>query len=149
MDILKKFLDDVCLDGNYINERVDVLAEIYKAKEMAPIALVEWNIHTNLFVVRFRIGISSLDIARLTNIMSTICNNLYFDEDFLIDPEYGYLYGEEATQSFLSRIQNNIQGAQYEDVMDGAIFVSTEPIFTYGSEHIGKTKIEKFWGDDF
>ena len=77
--------------------------------------------------------------------MSTVDNCLIFDEDFIIDPDFGYLYGEEATQAFIERIQNNIQEAQLEEAMDGAVYVSQELIFAYGSGIRGKTKIEKLW----
>ena len=147
MDTIKYFLDKVIehSNGEYYYDRVDDLAEIYKHNDMFPIALVEHNRSLGHFVVKFRIGMSSLEIAKLTRDMAVQDCCLLFDEDFIIDPDYGYLYGEEAAQAFLTRIQNNIQEAQFADAMDGAIYISPEPIFAYGQEYKGKTKLEKLW----
>lgn len=144
MDILKRFLDEVCEDSIYTYEKVENLAEIYSG-EIAPLALIEWNTSLGHFIIKFRIGLSSFQIAKLTNDMSVVDNSLIFDEDFIIDPDYGYLYGEDATKAFIERIQGNFQEAQYEDAMEGAIYVSSQPIFAAGSEFQGKTKLEKLW----
>lgn len=148
MDTLKHFLDNVCKDSNYNYEKVDNIAEIYQINDATPIAQIEWHYSLGSYGVRFRIGISSLDIARLTNIMSVVNDNLLFDEDFIIDPDYGYLYGEEATQAFINRIQNNIQESQVANAMNQATYISDEPIFAYGSRYTGRTKIEKIWDAD-
>lgn len=146
MDHLKFFLDSVCKDGHYKYEKVENLAEIYKIDEMFPLALIEWRQDIGL-TIRFRIGLSSRDIAYLSRDMTVVCSNLIFDEDFLIDPQYGYLYGEEASKAFIKKIQDR---AQYDDTaQEDVIYVSSEPIIAYGSDFPSKTKIEKFWGDDF
>lgn len=147
MDNLKHFLDSVCSDSEYTYEQVDNLAEIYEGESDNPIAIVEWNRSFNSMMVRFRIGVSSHQIASLSRDMAIQDGSLIFQEDFIIDPDYGYLYGEEATQAFVSMLQNKVQDAS-EDAMEGAIFVSSEPIFAYGSGYEGKTDIEKMWGDE-
>lgn len=147
MDNLKHFLDSVCSDSEYTYEQVDNLAEIYEGESDNPIAIVEWNRSFGSMMVRFRIGVSSHQIASLSRDMAIQDGSLIFQEDFIIDPDYGYLYGEEATQAFVSMLQNKVQDAS-EDAMEGAIFVSSEPIFAYGSGYEGKTDIEKMWGDE-
>jgi hypothetical protein len=124
MDHLRSFLEQVCSSSSYTYEQVDTLAEIYYNKDITPIALIEWR-RTIGFIIRFRIGISSREIACLSRDMAIIDSSLVFDEDFIIDPNYGYLYGNDA--------------------IDGAIYVSHEPIFAFGSEHLSKTKLEKYW----
>lgn len=146
MDNLKYFLENVCNGSEYTYEQVDNLAEIYEGDSSEPIAMVEWNRSFGSMMVRFRIGISSFQIASLSRDMAIQESSIVFQEDFLIDPDYGYLYGEEATQAFVEKLQNRVQDAS-EDAMEGAIFVSSEPIFAYGIEYEGKTKIEKMWGD--
>ena len=148
MDHLKHFLDSVCEDSSYMYEQVENLAEIYQEKELLPVALIEWR-STAGFIVRFRIGVSSRDIATLSRDMAEVDTSLIFDEDFIIDKDYGYLYGEEATQAFISRIQNNIQEAQMSEALDGVTYISQEPLITPGLNIPSKTKIEKYWGDDF
>lgn len=148
MDHLKYFLDSVCKNGVYKYEKVENLAEIYRTSDVMPLALIEYR-STIGFLIRFRIGISSRDVASLSRDMAEVDSGLIFDEDFLIDPQYGYLYGEEATQAFIQNIQRNIENAQMADATEGAIYVSNEPIIAYGSNIRGKTKIEKYWGDDF
>ena len=147
MDNLKYFLDNVIdnSEDSYKYDRLDNLAEIYKMTDIVPIALIEWHNETGMFHVRFRIGMSSIDIAKLTRDMAVQDCCINFDEDFIIDPQYGYLYGEEASQAFINRIQQNIQQSHVEDVTNGAIYVVQEPIFACGSEHQGKTKLEKLW----
>lgn len=134
----------MCSSSSYTYEQVDTLAEIYYNKDITPIALIEWR-RTIGFIIRFRIGISSREIACLSRDMAIIDSSLVFDEDFIIDPNYGYLYGQDATKAFIERIQNNIQQSQINDAIDGAIYVSHEPIFAFGSEHLSKTKLEKYW----
>ena len=147
MDTIKQFLETVCnhSDGEYRYERLENLAEIYKDTDPLPIAIIEWSSTLGHFIVRFRIGIPSLDIAKLTRDMATEDNCLLFDEDFIIHPDYGYLYGDEAAQAFLQQIQGKIQDAQEKDVTDGAMYISTEPIFAFGSGFTGKTNIEQLW----
>lgn len=144
MDTLKHFLDQLCEDSTYTYEQVENFGEIY-CHELMPTALIEWNRSLGHFILKFRIGLSSLQIAKLTSDMAMVDNSLIFDEDFIIDPDLGYLYGEDATKAFIERIQSTVQEAQYEDAMRGAIYVSPEPIFAYGSDYPGKTKLEKLW----
>lgn len=148
MDVLKHFLDKVCDDNFYTYEKLDNLAEIFKEGDIVPAALIEWDYSLGSFLVKFRIGLTAGEVAALARDMATVDCAIIFEEDFIIHPEYGYIYGEEATKFFIESIQNNIQEAQYADAMAGAVYVSQEPIFTYGMEGFGKTKLEKYWGDE-
>jgi hypothetical protein len=146
-EYLKEFLDKVCDDNYYIYHQVENLAEIYKEDENIPTALVEWDYSLGQFKVKFRIGVSSSEVACLTRDMAEVDSCLIFEGDFFIDSEKGYLFGEEATQAFVIGFQKNIEEAQMAQ-LKGVTYVSNMPIPTPGSEFQGKTKIEKYWGDE-
>lgn len=147
MDHLKYFLDNVCEGDVYKYEQVENLAEVYYNNDIVPVALVEYK-STIGFIVRFRIGISSREVASLSRDMTEVDTSLIFDEDFIIDSQYGYLYGEDATKAFIQNIQRNLEESQMADALEGATYISNEPIIAAGSEFRGKTKIEKYWGDE-
>lgn len=148
MNHLKHFLDRVCENSEeeYLFEQVDNLAEIYEIDSDEPIAIVEHNTSREVYEISFRIGVSSRQIAKLTRDMAVEDMCISFNEDFIIDPEYGYLYGEEATQHFMYKIQS--MQSNEDTAMEGAIYMSPEPIFTQGTGHMAKSKLEKWWGDD-
>lgn len=147
MNNLKSFLDKVCDDNYYIYQQVENLAEIYKEDENTPIALIEWDYSLGQFKVKFRIGISSSEVATLTRDMAEVDSCLIFEGDFIIDPSRGYLFGEEATQVFVAALQKSMEEAQMSE-LKGVTYVSNEPIPTIGSDLQSKTKIEKFWGEE-
>jgi hypothetical protein len=145
MDIFKKFLDDVCLDRPYRYERVERLAEIYLSDDVVPIAIVESN-HKHEHNVRFRMGLSSINIAKLTQQMTLAESCLQFNEDFFIHETYGYLYGDEARQAFIERLRSNIEAASFNNNTEGAFFVSEEPLFSHGDEP--RTKFQQMWDEE-
>jgi hypothetical protein len=145
VDVFKKFLDDVCLDRPYTYERVERLAEIHLPGDVVPIATVE-SIYNNEYQVRFRMGLSSVNVATLVNQMTLAESCLVFEEDFFIHETYGYLYGNEARQAFIDRLKKNIEIAQFNENTDGAFFVSEEPIFSHGEEP--RTKWQKMWDEE-
>lgn len=147
MNNLKSFLDKVCDDNYYIYQQVENLAEIYKEDENTPIALIEWDYSLGQFKVKFRIGISSSEVATLTRDMAEVDSCLIFEGDFIIDPNRGYLFGEEATQAFVAVLQKNIEEAQISE-LKGVTYISSEPISTIGSDLRSKTKIERYWGKE-
>ena len=146
MEHLKAFLDAVCSNNLYYTyEQVENLAELYRKGDVLPRALIEWDRSMGVFHVKFRIGIGSKDVAEIARDMSEVDSCLRFEEDFIIDQEHGYLYGEDATKMFLQRLNENIEQAQMQNAMDGAIYISHEPIIAAGSDYPGKTKIERLW----
>lgn len=148
MDIMKHFLDKVChKNSDYHYEKLDELGEIYQKGDIIPIALIEHTEKSNLYFIRFRLGLQSHKIAKLSNELTIVYPNLVFEDDFLIHEEYGYLYGDDARKAFIERIQNNAKAASIEEYQGQGhvIYVSIEPIFTYGNQSFGKTKIEKFF----
>ena len=148
MDVMKHFLDKVChKNSEYHYEKLEEMGEIYQKGDILPVALIEHNIGSNIYYLRFRLGLLSYKIAKLTNELTVKCPNLVFEDDFLIHEEYGYLYGDDARQAFIERIQGSVKKPN-EEHYNGVIYVSTEPVFTYGKTTFGKTKIEKLWGDD-
>lgn len=150
MDILGKFLRDVCEPNGFPYEQVGDLGEIYTLQDSLPVltCLVEWSSSLNCFMVNFAIGTASKDIGILTNLMSIVNPNLVFQDDFYVDPDYGYLYGEDATKAFIDKVKGKITDSNYEDALDKAVLISHEPIFTYGQKPFGKTKLEKIWEVD-
>ena len=148
MDVMKHFLDKVChKNSDYHYEKLEEMGEIYQKGDILPVALIEHNVGSNIYYLRFRLGLLSYKIAKLTNELTIKCPNLIFEDDFLIHEEYGYLYGDDARQAFIERIQNSVKPNE-EEHYNGVIYVSTEPVFTYGNRTFGKTKIEKLWGDN-
>lgn len=147
MDDLTYFLIKVCNDNQYRYDKVENLAEIYRINEKMPLALVEMK-DAIAITIRFRIGVSSKDIASLSRDMAVVLPDIIFEEDFIIHPDYGYLFGQEATKVFIENIQKNIENAQIANATAGAIFFSDKPIVAYGSKIRSKTNIEKFWDKD-
>jgi hypothetical protein len=145
VDLFKKFLDDTCLDRPYTYERVERLAEIYLPGDVVPIATVE-SIYNNEYQVRFRMGLSSINVAKLVHQMTLAESCLVFEEDFFIHETYGYLYGDEGRQAFIDRLKQNIETAQFNENADGAFFVSQEPLFSHGEEP--RTKFQKMWDEE-
>jgi hypothetical protein len=146
MDLFKKFLDDVCnMDTKYKYERVEKLAEIYLSGDVIPIAIVESN-HKHEYDIRFRMGLSSVNIAKITSTMTLAESCLIFLDDFFIHETYGYLYGDEARQAFINRLKANIETAQFNENTEGAFFVSEEPLFSHGEEP--RTKWQKMWDEE-
>jgi hypothetical protein len=148
MDLMKHFLDKVChSNSDYHYEKLDNIGEIYQKGDIMPIALIDHNEGSNLYSLRFRLGLASHKIAKLTNELTIVYANLIFEDDFLIHEQYGYLYGDDARKAFIERIQSGIN-VPNEPTQSGVIYVSTEPVFTYGNRTFGKIKIEKLWGDN-
>lgn len=147
---MKHFLDKVChKNSEYHYDKLEELGEIYQKGDILPIALVEHNNGSNLYYIRFRLGLQSYKIAKLTNEITIVCPNLVFEDDFLIHEEYGYLYGDDARKAFIDRIQNNVKTRiSDKDTQGQVIYVSEEPVFTYGRKSFGKIKIEKIWGEN-
>lgn len=150
MDVMKYFLDKVChKNSDYHYEKLDELGEIYQKGDILPIALIEHNKSNGIYFLRFRLGLQSFKVAKLTNELTVNYPALVFEDDFLIHEEYGYLYGDDARKAFIERIQSNAKkNKEKSKDFDRVIYVSTEPIFTYGDITFGKTKIENFWEDD-
>lgn len=147
MDIMKHFLDKVChKNSEYHYEKLEQMGEIYQKGDLLPIALIEHMNLSNVYYVRFRLGLQSHKIAKISSELTIVCSNLIFEDDFLIHEEYGYLYGDDARKAFIERIQNNIKNNK--ETQNEVIYVSTEPVFTHGRKSFGKIKIEKFWGDN-
>ena len=145
MDVMKHFLDKVMeWNDEYRYDKLDDMAEIYQKGDILPIALIDHEKGSGLYVVRFRLGLLAHMIGKLTRELTLQESGLVFDDDFLIHEDYGYLYGDDARQAFIERIRGKANKPQQETV-DPVIYVSTEPIFTYGKQTFGKTKIEKFW----
>lgn len=144
MDIFKKFLDDVCV-SEYTYERVESLAEIYMPNDVVPIATVEYDKSLGMRI-HFRIALSAIIIAKLTYVMTSVESSLYFEDDFFIDDEYGYLYGDEARQAFVNRLKSNIEIAQLNETMNGAFFMSEEPLNIFGDDP--RTKFERMWDEE-
>jgi hypothetical protein len=148
MDVMKHFLDKVMeWNEDYHYDKLDNMAEIYQKGDLFPIALIEFEKGSSLYVIRFRLGLLAHKIGRLAKELALQESCLVFDDDFFIHEQYGYLYGDDARQAFIERIQANAKKnkSQEEEVFGDVIYVSTEPIFTYGKQTFGKTKIEKFW----
>lgn len=145
MDIFKKFLDDSLKDReDYRYDKLDNLAEIFKKGDIVPIAQVEWNKGMGFYIVRFRLGLQTYEACSLSRDMTLADACVVFDEDFLIHEEYGYLYGDDARQAFIQRIQNSApKQDDLESALNDAFYVTYEPIFAFGSGKRGKTKIEK------
>jgi hypothetical protein len=148
MDLMKHFLDKVChKNSDYHYDKLDELGEIYQKGDILPIALIEHIDESNMYYIRFRLGLQSHKVAKISNELTVVCANLIFQDDFLIHEDYGYLYGDEARKAFIERIQSGIK-VPNEPAQSGAIYISTEPVFTYGNRTFGKIKIEKLWRDD-
>lgn len=147
MDIMKHFLDKVMSKNeDYHYDKLDDMAEIYQKGDILPIALIDYEKGMKSYTVRFRLGLLSYKIGRLARELCLEDSQVFFDDDFLIHEEYGYLYGDDARHAFIQRIQSQAAKKTTDnDVPAGVIYVSTEPIFTYGKQTFGKTKIEKFW----
>ena len=150
MDTLKHLLDNVCRhNSDYHYEKLDELGEIYQKGDLFPIALIEHNNGGNIYYIRFRLGLQANKIAKLSSALSLSLQAFIFEDDFFIHEEYGYLYGDDARKAFIERIQSNAKkNKEKSKDFDRVIYVSTEPIFTYGDITFGKTKIENFWEDD-
>lgn len=146
MDILKHTLDKLCSScKEYRYDQVDDLGEIYQKGDILPVALIDYSRTTGLYFIKFRLGLQSYNIAKLTKELTLVEPSLIFEDDFLIHEEYGYLYGDDARQAFIERIQASASRNKETNTHSDVIFVSTDPIFTYGKQTFGKTKIEKFW----
>lgn len=143
MDIFKKFLDDVCV-SDYTYERVENLAEIYMPGDVVPIATVEYNRPSGTMVIHFRIALSATNIAKLTYTMTLAESCLAFEDDFFIDQQYGYLYGDEARQAFIDRLKGNIEAS--ENVAQGAFFMVEQPLDVFGDD--GRTKFQRMWDEE-
>lgn len=140
------FLDAVCEeDYPYKYDRVDRLAEIYFINDAVPIATVEYNKSLGM-IIHFRMGLSSIEVGKLTLKMGIVESSLYFEDDFFIDPEFGYLYGDEARQAFVNKLKANIEAAKAAQTSDSAFFMSEEPLNVYGND--SRTKFEQMWDDD-
>lgn len=138
-------LDTVCAVGEYSYDYVYPLAEIYRPGDVTPFALFEQE-GSNISV-HFRIGVAYNEVAVLVEAIS-FCNDTFdmvYDEDFTICPQRGYVYGADATRTFMATIAAQ---PTEDDVLEGAMYISTTPIFAHGGGYLGKTKIERFWGDD-
>jgi hypothetical protein len=146
MDIFKKFLDDICVDQLYTYERVDKLAEVYSPKDVVPIATVEYNRSFGAMVIHFRMGLSSTAVAKLTNTMTLAESHLIFEDDFFIDEQYGYLYGDEARQAFINRLRDNIEAAQLNQDLNTAFFMSEQPLNVFGGDN--RSKFQKMWDEE-
>lgn len=142
MDVFKKFLDDVCV-SQYTYERVESLAEIYMPGDVVPIATVEYDRSLGMRI-HFRMGLPSTEVAKLTTTMTIAESSLYFEEDFYIDPEYGYLYGDEAREAFINRLKGNIEASQ--NLAQGAFFMVEEPLAVFGDD--GRTKFQRMWDEE-
>lgn len=149
MDHLKYILSNTCDEFSpYAYDQVGELAEIfYKTNLRVPIALLEWH-STSGLLIKFRLGLTSQEIASISRDLAEVETGLVFEEDFHIDPDLGYLYGEDATRAFIISMQDNIRMTEMEKALQGATYVSHEPIFAVGTKNQGKTKIEKYWDLD-
>lgn len=149
MDRLKGILESMCYSSSsYTYDKVDNLAEIYyKDDTKNPLAMIEWS-RTEGLIVRFRIGITSRDVANLSVGLAIQESSIVFKDDFIVDPQYGYLYGEEATQAFITKLQRNMEQTQIEDAFNNATYISNAPVFAAGSNVRSRTKIEKIWDED-
>lgn len=144
MDLFKKFLDNTIQDTVYTYERVDKLAEIYLQNDVVPIAMVE-SIYKDEYNIRFRIGLTSISIAQLVNRMTMAESRLVFEDDFFIHDQYGYIYGDEARQAFINKMQTSIETAQFKEQSNGAFFMSDEPLMIYGNNE--KSKFHRMWDE--
>jgi hypothetical protein len=148
MDVMKHFLDKVMsFNEDYRYDKLDNMAEIYQKGDIMPIAIIDYEAGTGLYVIRFRLGLLAHKIAKLTRELTLQESSIVFDDDFLIHEQYGYLYGDDARQAFIDRIHANAKKQQPEETkaFGDVIYVSTEPIFAYGKQSFGKTNIEKIW----
>lgn len=149
MDNIKYFLDNVCKHNNhYRYDRLENLAELYCEDNPVPVALIEWKKDIGMFEVRFRIGLTSIEVASISRDLAIQDMCLVFLEDFMIDQEYGYLYGEDATKVFMMRIQKKLEKAN-EPKLNDAFFVSSQPILTCGFGNRGKTKLARLLGSSY
>lgn len=146
MDIFKKFLDDTIVDSKYKYERVDTLAEIYSEGDVVPIVTVEYQRQYGQMSVHFRMGLQLAKVGDITKRMTLADSCLWFEDDFFIHEDYGYLYGDEARQAFINRLKENIETAQMNQETNGAFFISHDPIIPVGSET--RTKYQKMWDEE-
>jgi len=145
MDVLKHFLDFVCEKYGHTYDKLDNMAEIYRKGDIVPMSIVELDKDTNLFSIRFRIGLEHSEVAVLVSMMLLYSRMLKFDEDFLIHEEYGYLYGNDARKAFIERFQIKNLNTQKDTTIDDAIFICEEPIFAFGYNGMSRTRIRKTW----
>lgn len=146
MDTFKKFLDDTIQDSKYKYERVENLAEIYLENDVVPIVTVEYQRQYGQMVIHFRIGLSLSNVGDITKRMTLADSALWFEEDFFIHEEYGYLYGDEARQAFIDRLKQNIEVSKMKQETSGAFYVSHDPIVPVGSEV--RTKYQQMWDEE-
>ena len=148
MDVMKHFLDKVChKNSEYHYEKLEELGEIYQKGDILPVALIEHNPDSGMYYLRFRLGLLSYKIAKISNELTIVCPNLVFEDDFLIHEEYGYLYGDDARKAFIERIQSGIKSPEEFNQPD-VIYVSDSPVFTYGNRTFGRIKVQKIWGEE-
>ena len=128
MDYLNSFLEKLWLNTDYGAERLENMAEIYIGNEPIPACLIE--LKDNIFYTKFRIGMSSMTVARITHAISIISTNLFIEDDFYIHPQYGYMYGDNARGEYIRSIESNF--IEEKEISDGAFFVSKSPIYACG-----------------
>lgn len=140
MDYLNSFLEQLCKNKEYGADRLDNLAEIYLGSEVIPSCLIE--LKKDVLYLKFRIGLSSIIVARLTHEISMLSTNLFIEDDFYIHPEYGYMYGDNARGEYIKAMQSHFH--EQTEETEGAFFVSTTPIFACGRQdryaNISKSK---------
>jgi hypothetical protein len=144
MDIFKYILDETCKDSPYKYERVESLAEIYLGNDVIPIAIVEYKRSYGTYEIRFRMGLSAIDVGKLVCKMTLAESALTFEDDFFIDPEFGYLYGDEARQAFVNKLKANIEASKASQ--QDAFFMSEIPLNVFGNDE--RTKYQKMWDDE-
>lgn len=144
MDLFKKFLDQTILDTDYQVERVESLAEIYLPTDVLPVASVE-SIYKDEYIIRFRMGLPLNLVADITYRMTLANSSLVFEQEFFIDDDYGYLYGEEGRIAFIESIKRNMMTAKLSEETDGAFFMSHDPVVAFGSDT--RNKYQKMWDE--
>lgn len=145
MDLFKKFLDQTVVDTEYEVERVENLAEIYIPNDVLPIVSVEL-INKDEYNIRFRMGIPLNLVADITKRMTLADSSIYFLEEFFIDDDYGYLYGDEGRQAFIEDIKKKMTMANISEETDGAFFMSHDPVIAFGSDT--RNKYQKMWDEE-
>lgn len=128
MDYLNSFLEKLCKNTDYGAERLDDLAEIYIGNEPIPVCLIE--LKDSILYIKFRVGMSSQIIARLTHAISIVSTNLFIEDDFFIHSTYGYMYGDNARGEYIKAMESHFR--EEKEITEGAFFVSNTPIRACG-----------------
>ena len=147
MDYLKPFLETLTESGVYYAEYVDSIAEIYIAGDISPAVFLE--LKEDIFNINIRSDIPPRLVAQLIYDMTVI------DEDIVNGPDFfasnsNIVYGEEATEAFLSTVYNTMEEIKLRDDagIEGVTYISTEPMQTSGRNNVKQNKMQRLWGTD-